>query len=29
MKDNLIKIKSFAFTLRIVKRYQYLTETKK
>ncbi len=28
-KDNLIKSKSFAFALRIIKLYQYLTEEKK
>ncbi len=29
MKENIIKDKSFAFALRIVKLYQYLCETKK
>ena len=29
MKENVIKNKSFAFALRIVKAYQYLTEQKK
>lgn len=29
MKENVIKIKSFAFALRIVKLYQYLTESKR
>jgi four helix bundle protein len=29
MKENIIKSKSFAFALRVVKRYQYLTEIKK
>lgn len=29
MSENVIKIKSFAFAVRIVKLYQYLTETKK
>jgi four helix bundle protein len=29
MKDNIIKAKSFAFALRIVKLYQYLTDVKK
>jgi four helix bundle protein len=29
MKENIIKIKSFAFAIRVVKMYQYLTETKK
>ncbi len=29
MKDNAIRDKSFAFALRIVKLYQYLTEQKK
>ena len=29
MKDNVVKIKSFAFAVRIVKLYQYLCEHKK
>jgi four helix bundle protein len=29
MKENIIKSKSFAFALRIVKLYQYLTDEKK
>ncbi len=29
MKENIVKIKSFAFAVRIVKLYQYLVETKK
>ena len=29
MKENVIKVKSFEFTLRIVKLYQYLIEQKK
>jgi four helix bundle protein len=29
MKENIIKIKSFAFAIRIVKMYQFLTEQKK
>jgi four helix bundle protein len=29
MKENVIKIKSFAFALRIVKLYNYLTDVKK
>lgn len=29
MKENIIKIKSFAFAIRAVKLYQYLAETKK
>ncbi len=29
MKENVIKIKSFAFALNIVKLYQYLTDSKK
>lgn len=29
MKENIIKIKSFAFVLRIVKLYNYLTDVKK
>ena len=29
MKENIIKNKSFAFALRIVKMYQYLTDEKK
>jgi four helix bundle protein len=29
MKENIIKSKSFAFALRVVKLYQYLTEIKK
>jgi four helix bundle protein len=29
MKENVVKIKSFDFALRIVKLYQYLAETKK
>jgi four helix bundle protein len=29
MKDNIIKIKSFAFSLRIVRLYQFLTESKR
>ncbi len=29
MRENIIKSKSFDFALRIVKLYQYLTETKK
>lgn len=29
MRENIIKSKSFNFALRIVKLYQYLTETKK
>lgn len=29
MKDNVIKTKSFAFALRIVKLYQFLSDTKK
>ena len=29
MKDNIIKNKSFDFALRIVKLYQYLTDTKR
>ncbi len=28
MKDNIIKSKSFAFALKIIKLYQYLTEAK-
>ena len=29
MKDNLIKNKSFAFSLRVIKLYKYVVETKK
>lgn len=29
MKENIVKIKSFAFAVRIVKLYQYLREQKK
>jgi len=29
MRDNIIKTKSFAFAIRIVKLYKYLTENKK
>lgn len=29
MKDNLVQTKSYAFAVRIVKLYQYLTNTKK
>jgi len=29
MKENIIKIKSFAFSLRIVRLYQFLTESKR
>jgi four helix bundle protein len=29
MKDNLVQQKSYAFAVRIVKLYQYLTQTKK
>ena len=29
MKNNVVKIKSFAFAVRIVKLYQYLVDTKK
>jgi four helix bundle protein len=29
MKENIIKIKSFAFSLRIIKLYKFLTESKR
>ncbi len=29
MKENIIKIKSFAFALKIIKLYQFLTESKR
>jgi len=29
MKENIVKNKSFAFAIKVVKLYQYLVETKK